>query len=88
MESWTDAFLITGLLCLHWIQTGRTALVLGISCNLFGCTFKEISKEHTDALPLTNNLTEAHGITLKHTEAQWNCRLSKSTSICAVRLVS
>jgi len=48
-----NAFFLTGLPCLHWIQMREVAFVLGISSNLFDCTLNKISKDHIDALPQT-----------------------------------
>jgi len=53
VESQPNLFFLTGLPCVHWIQMRRTALVLGISSNLFDCTLNKISMEHIDALPQT-----------------------------------
>jgi len=41
-------FFLTRLPWVHWIQMRWTALVLGISSNLFDCTLNKISKEHID----------------------------------------
>ena len=53
VESRLNQYFLTGLPCVHWIQMRWTALVLGISRNLFDCTLNKISKEHIDALPQT-----------------------------------